>query len=265
MRNSRNIFSVEITSKKHVRRLSVSDEAFDRVLFEGDLGELLSLALIEDKVLEIEGQNGVLRTSMNVLLLQSLLENPKHVLNLGSKLESDIKMKEKMKRKSTALMIVILVALTLVPIVLARSNMYLEMQCEITGVTWGSKGNALDVTFSGVASGPEIIGGKVEGVDYVWIDANNVTNLNVFYTVTDKNGDKVSVNVVGKSIEQNKGRAVFEDATATVINTAEYPTTGKFGYLEGTIFRDEGFLTALKLDLTSMSISGRIHAKWFWD
>jgi hypothetical protein len=88
MRSSRNIFSVEITSKKHVRRLSVSDDAFDRVLFEGDLGELLSLTLIDDKMLEIEGQNGVLRTSMNCLLLQSLLENPKRVWSLSSKVES---------------------------------------------------------------------------------------------------------------------------------------------------------------------------------
>ena len=89
MRSSRNTFSVEISSKEYVRRLSVSDESFDRVLFEGDLGELFSLALFYNKVLEIEGQNGVIRTSMNILLLKRLLENPKHVLSLGSKLESN--------------------------------------------------------------------------------------------------------------------------------------------------------------------------------
>lgn len=172
-----------------------------------------------------------------------------------------------MKRKSTAIIIALLLALSFVPTIHARSNMYLEMQCEITGVDWGSKGNALDVTFSGVASGPDIIGGTVEGVDYVWIDNDGVTHLNVFYTVTDKDGEKVSVNVIGTSVDKNPGRSVFVDATATVINTVEYPTSGKFLYLydEGTVFRDEGFLTALKLDLDSMSISGRIHAKWFWE
>jgi hypothetical protein len=172
-----------------------------------------------------------------------------------------------MKRKSTALIIALLLALSFVPTIHSKSNMYLEMQCEITGVSWDPIRNAPDVTFSGVASGPEIIGGTVEGVDYVWFDATGVTNLNVYYTVTDKYGDEVSVNVVGKSIIQNKGRQVFVGAEATVINTVEYPTSGKFSYLleEPVVFRDEGFLTALKLDLDSMSISGRIHAKWFWE
>jgi DNA-binding protein YbaB len=32
------LFSVEMESKKHVRSISISDEAHDRVLFEGDLG-----------------------------------------------------------------------------------------------------------------------------------------------------------------------------------------------------------------------------------
>jgi hypothetical protein len=36
------LFSVEMESKKHVRSISISNEAHDRVLFEGDLGRVLS-------------------------------------------------------------------------------------------------------------------------------------------------------------------------------------------------------------------------------
>jgi hypothetical protein len=172
-----------------------------------------------------------------------------------------------MKRKSTALMLSILVALSLALPVAAKPNMYLEMQCKITGIGLPTQENTFDVMFEGVAAGPEIIAGKVEGVDHVYIDADDVTHLNVFYTVTDKDGSKVSVNVDGTSVEKNPGRQVFVDATATVINTEDYPTTGKFEYLyeAETVFKDEGFLTAIKFDPVSFSLSGRIHAKWFWE
>ena len=48
-------------SKKHVKSISISDEARDRVLFEGNLGELLELSIVEGDVLEFIGVNGVLR------------------------------------------------------------------------------------------------------------------------------------------------------------------------------------------------------------
>jgi len=56
-------FSVEMRSKKHVKNISISDEAHDRVLFEGNLGEQLELSLVED-VLEFIGVNGVLRVGL---------------------------------------------------------------------------------------------------------------------------------------------------------------------------------------------------------
>ena len=54
-------FSVEMKSKKFVKSISISDEAHERVLFEGDLGELQELSLVEGDVLEFLGVNGVLR------------------------------------------------------------------------------------------------------------------------------------------------------------------------------------------------------------
>jgi len=50
-------------SKKYVKNISISDEARDRILFEGNLGELIELTLTED-VLEFIGANGVLRVGL---------------------------------------------------------------------------------------------------------------------------------------------------------------------------------------------------------
>jgi len=58
------VFSVEMKSKKFVRSISISNEARDRVLFEGDLGELEEVALVENSMLEVRGTNGVLRLEL---------------------------------------------------------------------------------------------------------------------------------------------------------------------------------------------------------
>jgi len=57
-------FSVEMTSKSHVKSISISDEAHERVLFEGDLGELRELSLVEGDVLEFMGVSGILRINV---------------------------------------------------------------------------------------------------------------------------------------------------------------------------------------------------------
>ena len=64
MKNVEHAFSVEMKSKKHVKSISISDEAHDRVLFEGNLGELLDLSIAEGNVLEFVGVNGVLRVAV---------------------------------------------------------------------------------------------------------------------------------------------------------------------------------------------------------
>jgi len=66
-------FSVEMKSKKHVKSISISDEAHDRVLFEGNLGELLELSFVEGDVLEFVGVNGVLRVAVTEEQLRKAL------------------------------------------------------------------------------------------------------------------------------------------------------------------------------------------------
>ena len=53
-------FSVEIKSKNYLDKISILDDD-QGVLIEGELGELCSLSLHEDKLLEIQGSKGVFR------------------------------------------------------------------------------------------------------------------------------------------------------------------------------------------------------------
>ena len=67
------IFSIEMNSKKHVKNISLSDDTYDRVLFEGNLGKLLELSVAEGDVFELIGDNGVLRVSLTKEQLQQAL------------------------------------------------------------------------------------------------------------------------------------------------------------------------------------------------
>ncbi|MDH5439607.1 MAG: hypothetical protein OEZ48_02680 [Candidatus Bathyarchaeota archaeon] len=70
-------FSIEMKSKKHVRRISVSNESHERVLFEGFLGELEGLSMVDGAVLEVKGTNGVLRIDLTVEDLRKMLSGGK--------------------------------------------------------------------------------------------------------------------------------------------------------------------------------------------
>jgi hypothetical protein len=67
-------FTAEISSKRYVKNVSISNEAHDRVLFEGVFGELEELNLIEDNVLEIIGTQGTLRIDVTKKDLERLFD-----------------------------------------------------------------------------------------------------------------------------------------------------------------------------------------------
>jgi hypothetical protein len=67
-------FSVEINSKRHLDKISILDGE-EGVLIEGEYGELCYLSLHEDKLLEIQGSNGVFRIELTRSELTGLL-NP---------------------------------------------------------------------------------------------------------------------------------------------------------------------------------------------
>ena len=73
-----------MVSKNHVKSISISQQAHDRVLFEGDLGELVELAIIDYRALELVGKNGVLLIEIEEDLLRRVLQSPNHELNLSA-------------------------------------------------------------------------------------------------------------------------------------------------------------------------------------
>ena len=75
---------MEMESKRHVRSISISDEAHDRVLFEGDLGRLLEVSIIECSAFEVVGENGVLRMEIDEDVLQRVLDSPNRELSLSA-------------------------------------------------------------------------------------------------------------------------------------------------------------------------------------
>jgi hypothetical protein len=54
-------FSIEMKSEHSVRRMSFLDEENGHVFFEGYLGELRNISMVEGVMLEIEGINGILK------------------------------------------------------------------------------------------------------------------------------------------------------------------------------------------------------------
>jgi len=67
-------FSVELKEKKFVKNISLSNESHERVLIDGVLGQLSSVTVIEDSVLEFIGKNGVIRIDVDPALLQKSLK-----------------------------------------------------------------------------------------------------------------------------------------------------------------------------------------------
>ncbi len=62
--SGRHGFTVELGSKQHFRRLMLLNESREGVLFEGTLGELVSVTMVEGVMLEILGSNGTIRVEV---------------------------------------------------------------------------------------------------------------------------------------------------------------------------------------------------------
>lgn len=72
-RTGEHAFSIELKSKEYMKRVTMSNEADDRVLIEGFLGELGELGFVEDAMLEIKGANGILRLDLKEEEFRKLL------------------------------------------------------------------------------------------------------------------------------------------------------------------------------------------------
>lgn len=169
-----------------------------------------------------------------------------------------------MKSKILLIVPLTLSALSIVASVRGAPAWYAEFQLEITDFIFvgvDEQGIHFDVPFVGAAGGPGIKEGTAVGVDHLLIDWEGNVNLNVYLTITDKDGDKISVSETGFSVVGNSpSQRTFEGGEATIIDEPGYPTTGKYVGLVGTRFRSEGFIS----DFSRDPPSGYIHAKLYW-
>jgi hypothetical protein len=62
-----------------MKNVSISNEAHDRVLFEGVFGELQEIYMVDDRVLEIQGTEGTLRIDVTKGELASIFEKREDV------------------------------------------------------------------------------------------------------------------------------------------------------------------------------------------
>ena len=67
-------FCIELNSRDHIKRVSLPEGSGDRLVIEGILGELEAMKLIEDIMLEIRGDHGVLRLGMTREELEKTLK-----------------------------------------------------------------------------------------------------------------------------------------------------------------------------------------------
>ena len=70
-------------SEHCVRRISFLDKENSHVFFEGFLGELKNVCLVEGLMLEIEGVNGVLRVDITQKEIESYLDAKKTATHGG--------------------------------------------------------------------------------------------------------------------------------------------------------------------------------------
>ena len=54
-------FSIEMKSKEHVQKISISNSPNGEAIFEGELGEITQIELVEGIMLQINGVNGTFR------------------------------------------------------------------------------------------------------------------------------------------------------------------------------------------------------------
>ena len=90
----KHIFSVEMKSKDHVKNISISDEGYERVFFEGDLGDSVEISLVEGDVLEFIGGNGILRIGITEIELLRVLSSSRK-MSLSSEVGSSINTNKK--------------------------------------------------------------------------------------------------------------------------------------------------------------------------
>jgi len=72
--NKERFFSIELTSKNHLKNVTLTNGSYDNVLVEGTIGELIASTFAEDEILEVKGKKGVLRINLAQTDIQKNIE-----------------------------------------------------------------------------------------------------------------------------------------------------------------------------------------------
>ena len=64
MKNNERFFSVELESKTSIKSITMTNGSSESVLVEGTIGKLVQAAFVEDIILEVVGEKGVLRINL---------------------------------------------------------------------------------------------------------------------------------------------------------------------------------------------------------
>ena len=69
-------FSATLDSKEQIKNISLTEDLYQKVFIEADLGKLKQVKFTEGLLLEIVGSKGVLRIDMPVEALRNALRAP---------------------------------------------------------------------------------------------------------------------------------------------------------------------------------------------
>ncbi len=58
-------FSIELTSRNHLKNVTLTNGSHDNVLLEGTIGELVEAIFVEEEILQVTGEKGVLRINID--------------------------------------------------------------------------------------------------------------------------------------------------------------------------------------------------------
>ncbi len=75
--NGERDFSIELSSNKHLTRLSTSNDPNGGVLIEGTLGLLQYASFVEPEILEVKGSYGVLRLNVRKCEVKDMVKKGK--------------------------------------------------------------------------------------------------------------------------------------------------------------------------------------------
>jgi hypothetical protein len=59
-------FSIELTSKNHLKNVTLTNGNHDSALIEGTIGALTAASFADDEILEVAGKKGILRINLTI-------------------------------------------------------------------------------------------------------------------------------------------------------------------------------------------------------